>query len=258
MRGIFVHVLPWLIVLAIGWMAGDRYGAPGWMRGVAETGFSTIETTTGGALGGVIDRVKDVIPLGDDDAADENADGANDDTNDDADDANDSADDDAAADSVADASPSEPVSGGLSANQDLRINAAGLQIIKDSEGLRLEPYSAGGHSYIGYGHQIQADESYTTISEAEAEALLRADLDFFENGVREALTRPANENQFSAMVSLAYNKGLYGFKDTNVLKRFNAGDISGAADDFRNHTGRDAPVPHLVERRERERLLFLK
>ena len=248
MRGIFVHLLPWLIVLAIGWMAGDRYGAPGWMRGVADTGFSAIETTTGGTLGGVIDRVKDVIPMGDDADGGENGDDADAASNDAADE-----DDDGAA-----AAPSEPAAGGLAANQDLRINAAGLQIIKDSEGLRLEPYSAGGYSYIGYGHQIQADESYTSITEAEAEALLRADLDFFENGVREALTRPANENQFSAMVSLAYNKGLYGFKDTNVLKRFNAGDISGAADDFRNHTGRDAPVPHLVERRERERMLFLK
>lgn len=249
MRGIFVHLLPWLIVLAIGWMAGDRYGAPGWMRGLADTGFSAIETTTGGTLGGVMDRVKDVIPLGDD--------GEGEDGDDDADDAasgsvaGDNASNDAAA-------PGDAVAGGLPQNRDLRINAAGLQIIKDSEGLRLEPYSADGYSYIGYGHQIQPNESFSTITEAEAEALLRTDLDFFENGVREALTRPANENQFSAMVSLAYNKGLYGFIDTNVLKRFNAGDISGAADDFRNHTGRDAPVPHLVERRERERMLFLK
>ncbi len=243
MRGIFVHLLPWLIVLAIGWMAGDRYGAPGWMRNLADTGFSTVETTAGGALGGLFEQINESIPTDDGES------------------------DDAASNSAVDIDAGEPassdvyddtVAGGLPANQDLTINDAGLQIIKDSEGLRLEPYSAGGYSYIGYGHQIKEGESFTSISEAEAEALLRADLDFFENGVREALTQPANENQFSAMVSLAYNKGLYGFKDTDVLRRFNAGDIQGAADDFRNHTGRDGPVPHLVERRERERMLFLK
>ncbi len=245
MRGIFVHLLPWLIVLAVGWMAGDRYGAPGWMRGLADTGFSAVETTAGGALGGLFERVNEPIPTDEDEASDAGTDDAHTDS---------SADEELGGEGAA----AETVAGGLPENRNLRINAAGLQIIKDSEGLRLKPYSAGGYSYIGYGHQIQPGESFTTITEAEAEALLRADLDFFENGVREALTRPANENQFSAMVSLAYNKGLYGFKDTNVLKRFNAGDIDGAADDFRNHTGRDGPVPHLVERRERERMLFLK
>ncbi len=243
MRGIIFHLLPWLIVLGIGWTAGDRYGAPGWLRGLADTGYTAVENAAGGTLGGLFDRVNESIPTGDDDEGDSGDAATDDDT------------DSYAGDG--DASP-EPVAGGIPENRNLTINAAGLQIIKDSEGLRLEPYSAGGFSYIGYGHQIQEGESFTSITEAEAEALLRADLDFFENGVREALTRPANENQFSAMVSLAYNKGLYGFKDTNVLKRFNAGDIQGAADDFRNHTGRDGPVPHLVERRERERMLFLK
>ena len=238
MRGIFVHLLPWLIVLAIGWMAGDRYGAPGWMRGLADTGFTAVENAADGAFGDVLDRVQ-----GDDDA--NGAEASDDEYTDVYVDANFSEDGEASA-------------AGVAENRDLSINDAGLEVIKDSEGLRLEPYSAGGYTYIGYGHQIQDGESFSSITEAEAEALLRDDVAFFENGVREALTRPATENQFSAMVSLAYNKGLYGFLDTGVLKKFNAGDIQGAADDFRNHTGRDGPVPHLVERRERERMLFLK
>ena len=237
MRGILFHLLPWVIVFTIGWTAGDRYGAPGWLAGIADQGFTAVENAAGGTVGGLLDRVNEPIPSDDGDDADESAsaDGA----------------------SVSEEA-SEPVAGGLPENRDLTINAAGLQIIKDSEGLRLEPYSAGGYSYIGYGHQIKEGESFTSITEDEAEAILRDDLAFFENGVRELLTRPATENQFSAMVSLAYNKGLYGFRDTDVLKNFNAGDIQGAADDFRTHTGRDGPVPHLVERRERERMLFLK
>ena len=242
MRGIVFHLLPWVIVFTIGWTAGDRYGAPGWLAALADRGFTAVENAAGGTIGGLFDRVNEPIPSGDEeDAA-----------------SNDEYTDFYADEDPSIEEPSEPAAGGIPENSGLTINAAGLQIIKDSEGLRLEPYSAGGFSYIGYGHQIQDGESFTSITEAEAEALLRADLAFFENGVRESLTRPATENQFSAMVSLAYNKGLYGFRDTDVLRKFNAGDIQGAADDFRSHTGRDGPVPHLVERRERERMLFLK
>lgn len=219
-------------------MAGDRYGAPGWMSGLADKGFSAVETAAGGALGGLFDRVSEPIP------------------------ASDTPDEGPAEESEATAAPEEKAApssaAGGKANAGQTINAAGLQIIKDSEGLRLEPYSAGGYSYIGYGHQIKPGESFTSISAAEAEDILRADLAYFEEGVRNLLTRPANENEFSAMVSLAYNKGLGGFSTTGVLKHFNAGDKHKAADDFRNHTGRDGPVPHLVERRERERMLFLK
>lgn len=246
MRGIVFHLLPWVIVFTIGWTAGDRYGAPGWLAGLADRGFTAVENTAGGTIGGLFDRVNEPIPSDDGEDADDSA--ATDDEYTDF-----YADEDVSVDQTL-----EPAAGGVSENSDLTINAAGLQIIKDSEGLRLEPYSAGGYSYIGYGHQIKDGESFTSITEAEAEALLRDDLAFFENGVRESLTRPATENQFSAMVSLAYNKGLYGFRDTDVLKKFNAGDVEGAANDFRNHTGRDGPVPHLVERRERERMLFLK
>lgn len=246
MRWVFAHVVPWLAVLAIGWMAGDRYGAPAWMSGPANSAFTSLESAASGVFGDLFERVSEPIPADADrdgpDAGAQKAGEARD------------ADERASASIPAPASPS----GGIPENRDLRINDAGLQIIKDSEGLRLEPYAAGGYSYIGYGHQIQPGENFTSLTEAEAEALLRSDIAFFENGVRESLARPATQNQFSAMVSLAYNKGLYGFRDTDVLRLFNAGDVAGAADDFRNHTGRGSAVPHLVERRERERMLFLK
>ena len=243
MRGIFAHLLPWIIVFGIGFTAGDRYGAPEWMSGLADRAYAPVERTIGGSLGGLFERISRPIPNDDETEGDEGGEQSGQ-----------SAENDLEATEKATATLED----GLRENRDLKINDTGLQIIKDSEGLRLEPYSAGGYTYIGYGHQIQPGESFSSLTEAEAEALLRKDVEFFEDGVRALLTRPANENQFSAMVSLAYNKGLYGFKETNVLKRFNAGDIQGAADDFRNHTGRDGPVPHLVERRERERMLFLK
>jgi lysozyme len=241
---VFKHILPWLIVFGIGWMAGDRYGAPAWMSDVAGQGFGAVETAAGGAFGDLFERVSGPVPGTERDPSEEGDEGASEEEAPNAAESADGADAASAA--------------GVRANRNLTINEAGLTIIKDSEGLRLEPYSAGGYDYIGYGHQIKPGESFTSITEAEAEALLRDDLAYFEAGVRDLLTAPANENEFSAMVSLAYNKGLGGFSSTGVLAKFNAGDKAGAADDFRNHTGRDGPVPHLVERRERERLLFLK
>ncbi len=149
-------------------------------------------------------------------------------------------------------------SGPIAANQSLRINEAGLAIIKRSEGLRLEAYEAGGRLYIGYGHQMAPGEP-RKIDEAEADRLLRADVRESEDGVRRRLRRRANENEFSAMVSLAKNLGVGGFGRSQVLTAFNAGDKRAAADAFRTHVRAGGEVlPHLVERRELERQLFLK
>src|SRR5690606_33864855 len=59
----------------------------------------------------------------------------------------------------------------------LMVDARGLTLLKEFEGLRLEPYhDVGGKLTIGYGHLIKPGEFYTAISEQEAEALLREDL----------------------------------------------------------------------------------
>ena len=141
--------------------------------------------------------------------------------------------------------------------EDLRINDAALEIIKASEGLRLEAYTLGGRRYIGYGHQMAPGEP-ARITEAEATRLLREDVREAEAGVRRVLTRPVNENQFSAMVSLAYNLGVGGFARSSVLERVNAGDFNGAADAFNKYVKAGGRVlDALKRRREKERALFL-
>ncbi len=146
-------------------------------------------------------------------------------------------------------------------NQRLTINEAGLDIIRESEGLRLDAYRVGSGWLIGYGHSRTAREGMT-ITEAEAEALLRADVADSEATVRSAVMVPVNRNQFSAMVSLAYNLGAGGFGRSKVLERINEGDYAGAADGFLFHDraridGALKSVPHLTERRQKERALFL-
>jgi len=143
------------------------------------------------------------------------------------------------------------------ANASLRINDAGLDIIKESEGLRLEAYAAGGRWYIGYGHSC-TDCAGATITEAQAEALLRDDVGVAEAAVKKRILVPVNENEFSAMVSLAYNIGSGNFAKSPVVARLNEGDRQGAADAFRIHNRAGYQViEHLTHRREKERALFL-
>lgn len=143
---------------------------------------------------------------------------------------------------------------------DTPTNAAGLEIIKRNEGLRLDAYpdpATGGDPWtIGYGHTGQVHEGMT-ISQAQADAYLAEDLDKFESGVND-LIEQATDNQFSAMVSLAYNVGLGNFEKSSVLKYHNAGDYAAAADAFllwNKAAGR--VFAGLDRRRHEERALYL-
>ena len=215
------------------WLAGDRYGLPEWARAIGDRGFGAADRWIG-KLGQPIPEIETETsePAG--------------------------AEDEASADA---GTASTPVQGsgdvGHPANANLRMNDAGLNIIKESEGLRLEAYNLGGQWLIGYGHSRTA-EAGMTITEAQAEQLLREDVRDSEDAVRRMVLVPVNENQFSAMVSLAYNMGSGGFSRSTVLEALNEGDYEQAADNFRNHNrGGGEVIPHLTERREKERALFL-
>ena len=66
------------------------------------------------------------------------------------------------------------------------------------------------------------------------------------------------QNQFDALVSLVFNIGGANFASSTLVKKFNAGDIQGAADQFprwKNASGKE--MKGLVRRRAAERELFL-
>ena len=112
----------------------------------------------------------------------------------------------------------------------MQINQTGLDLIKRFEGLRLEAYQdAVGIWTIGYGHTETARPGMV-ITEAEAEALLRQDLDRFEAGVSSLVKVPINENEFSALVSLSFNIGTAALARSTTLKRLNRDDRAGAAE----------------------------
>jgi lysozyme len=146
----------------------------------------------------------------------------------------------------------------------MKTNRAGIELIKAWEGLRTRAYrDAVDVLTIGYGHTSMAGPPIVTedmrITEDEAGEILVDDLRKFEAAVSKALTRNPNENQFSAMVSLCFNIGPGNFSKSTLVKKFNAGDIQGAADAFRSWRLAGGKVLQgLVNRREAERQLFLR
>ncbi|HEY9887373.1 MAG TPA: lysozyme [Candidatus Obscuribacterales bacterium] len=144
-----------------------------------------------------------------------------------------------------------------------RINQDGLTIVKHFEGRELRAYQDSvGVWTIGYGHTAAAGPPTVvagqTITEAEAEAILKRDLGLFENGVRSVVAVPLNSNQFSALVSFSFNVGVGALRDSTLLRKLNAGDYQGAADEFpRWVKAGGQTLPGLVRRRDAERALFL-
>ena len=145
----------------------------------------------------------------------------------------------------------------------MRLNIAGLSLIKAFEGLELSAYKDPiGILTIGYGHTGPRVQPGMKISAADAEALLQNDVSRFEDAVASLVKVPINENEFAALVSLAFNIGAERFKDSTTLRRLNKGDRLGAAEALEwfnkgRINGKLTTLPGLTRRRAAERALFL-
>lgn len=137
------------------------------------------------------------------------------------------------------------------------VNDAGRKIITDAEGLRLRAYKCpAGRWTIGYGHTGDVNEG-DLISRHQAEVILEYDLQKFESGVS-ALAPKSNSNEFSALVSFAFNVGLDALRGSTLLKHHVKGLKLNAASEFGKwvHAG-GVVLPGLVQRRAAERALYL-
>lgn len=145
----------------------------------------------------------------------------------------------------------------------LRTSAEGLELIKSFEGFReTATRLPDGRWTIGYGHVRTAREGLT-INQKDAEDLLTYDLKPVEDAVATLIYAPLMQNQFDALVSLAFNISPAQFRDSDILRNLNAGDFLAAANGFdlwrkaRIH-GRVMIVDALVRRRAAEKGLFLE
>ena len=113
-----------------------------------------------------------------------------------------------------------------------RISQRGLELIKSFEGLRLTAYLCpAGVPTVGYGSTGPHVRLSMKITEAEAEKLLREDLDRFERAISR-LAPNATQGQHDAMVSLAFNVGAAAIEKSTLLRKHNAGDYAVAAAEF--------------------------
>ena len=160
----------------------------------------------------------------------------------------------------------------------MNLSDEGYRLIRSFEGYhtRLKDGSCtaylcpAGVATIGFGCTEGIKLGMVWTAE-EAEAALHREIAKFEAAVSRLVTVSINQNEFDAMVSLAYNIGIGGgrnpktgkiipgFKTSTVLKRLNKGDRVGASKAFELwDKGGGRVLPGLVSRRKREAALFLK
>lgn len=143
------------------------------------------------------------------------------------------------------------------------VSNEGLALIQEYEGFCTNPVQlAEGKWVVGYGH-VRIGDAGASMSQTEATAALALDLAPFERLVNEAVTTPLTQSQFDALVSLAFSVGEAAFRESQVVRRANAGEFVAAAcamDAWRKADlgGELEVIEVLVRRRAAEKALFLK
>ena len=146
----------------------------------------------------------------------------------------------------------------------MKISNRGLELIKDFEGFSSSAYlDVVNIPTIGYGNTFYANGTKVKlgeqISKTDALKLLEviANRDFADK-IFPSIKVKVTQNQFDAIVSLAYNIGPGAFLKSTLLKKVNAGDFTGAGEQFlRWNKANGKEVLGLTRRREREKQLFL-
>lgn len=143
-----------------------------------------------------------------------------------------------------------------------------------ARGVRLRDYErlqgwqalSGAPWTIGWGHTGPEVRPGLVWTQEQADAAFETDLLPRERDVERLVTVPLTQGQFDALVSFVYNAGAdidkdtiaEGLGDSTLLKKLNAGDVAGAAEEFLKWTRSGGKVlGGLVRRRQAERALFL-
>lgn len=143
------------------------------------------------------------------------------------------------------------------------ISSRGIALIKEFEGCRLTAYLDSVDVWtIGYGWTHSVDgkpiKRGMTIDQGTADRLLKTGLVSYESDITKLVKVQLNQNQFDALVSFAYNLGSRSLSTSTLLKKLNAGDYLGAADEFpRWNKAGGQVLAGLTRRRMAERALFM-
>ncbi len=141
-----------------------------------------------------------------------------------------------------------------------------IELIREFEGFRPHAYrDTDGTPVIGYGLSRIAGKKVRMgdrISMHQAEAALKAEIQAIQAKIKSIVKVELNDHQLGALTSFAFNTGFYGLKNSTLLRKLNAGDHHGAANEFlrwnKAHSGgRLVPLAGLTRRRQAEKQLFL-
>lgn len=109
----------------------------------------------------------------------------------------------------------------------MKLNNSGYLIICEFEGFSAKPYLCSAKiPTIGYGNTYYTDGKRVTlldkeITKVQAFEMFKTIADKFASKVSQLVTSPLNQNQFNALVSLAYNIGTGNFASSTLLKKVN-------------------------------------
>ena len=145
----------------------------------------------------------------------------------------------------------------------MQTSDKGIALIKQFEGCKLTAYQDSvGVWTIGYGWTQPVDgkpiRAGMTIKQETAERLLKTGLVSYEIDVSRLVKVGLTQGQFDALVSFTYNLGARSLSTSTLMRKLNAGDYAGAADEFLRWNKAGGKVLNgLSRRREAERDLFL-
>ncbi|PHM46020.1 lysozyme [Xenorhabdus mauleonii] len=143
----------------------------------------------------------------------------------------------------------------------MEISENGIIKLKSYEGLRLKAYpdpATGAEPWtIGYGH-TRGVKPGQVITAQQAEAFLREDLAPVYSAIQRLVKVPLTQGQFDALCSFIFNLGINNFSHSTLLKKLNASDYQGAAEEFLKWDRADGrELSDLRSRRASERQTFL-
>ena len=140
---------------------------------------------------------------------------------------------------------------------------AAIALIEEFEGFDSNPYLCpAGKWTIGFGFTRWKGKEVTRhtkpVTRQESEDELRRQLQVYQMELGRLVNVYLTGNQNDALLSFIYNLGAQNLKRSTLLKKLNAGDYTGAADEFLRWNKSGGKVLRgLTRRREAERELFL-
>lgn len=109
----------------------------------------------------------------------------------------------------------------------MKLDENGYKALHKREGLKLKPYLdtqgvptiAMGNTYYVGGRKVTMNDKPLTLEQANELSKIVAD--DFAKEVFKVIKSKVNQNQFNALVSLAYNIGVHAFRKSTVLRLVN-------------------------------------